>query len=192
MNNLHPRERARSFETAVQSNARDWTRNVRFHIRRMATSLIIYDILHVTKILGPPSTQLHPTRSCDQFDLACDLVSLKDVKTGVDLIRLRKSLLFGNDPDDDSLAHGTWRDPKTNAIPLRCKGRSQHRKNVARAAGKKARSSIGNDGVGPQAAHRWGLIRTSTRLFAHRGHRRTVCCGERARTLIACSSPAVQ
>lgn len=78
--------------------------------------LIIYDILHVTKILG----RLVPSdpRAIDQFDLICDLVSLKDVKTSVDLIRLRKSLLSAT-TQRDLLAHGTWvRDPKTKAFLL--------------------------------------------------------------------------
>jgi hypothetical protein len=78
--------------------------------------LIIYDILHVTKILS----RLVPRdpRAMDQFDLICDLVSLKDLKTGVDLIRLRKSLLSAT-TQRDLLAHGTWvRDPKTKAFLL--------------------------------------------------------------------------
>ena len=83
--------------------------------------LIIYDILHVTKILG----RLVPSdpRAIDQFDLICDLVSLKDVKTSVDLIRLRKSLLSAT-TQRDLLAHGTWvRDPKTKAFLLWGRGK---------------------------------------------------------------------
>jgi hypothetical protein len=80
-------------------------------------SLIIYDILHVTKVLS----RLVPTdpSAMDRFDLICDLVSLKDVKTGVDLIRLRKSLVSAT-TQRDLLAHGTWmKDPKTDAFLLR-------------------------------------------------------------------------
>jgi hypothetical protein len=80
-------------------------------------SLIIYDILRVTKVLS--RLVARDARTMDQFDLICDLVSLKDVKTGVDLIRLRKSLLSAT-TQRDLLAHGTWvRDPKTKAFLLR-------------------------------------------------------------------------
>jgi hypothetical protein len=90
--------------------------------------LIIYDILHVTRILA----RLVPSepRAIDQFDLICDLVSLKDVKTGVDLIRLRKSLLSAT-TQRDLLAHGTWvRDPKTKAFLLWGGGKPVRIKNL--------------------------------------------------------------
>jgi len=79
--------------------------------------LIIHDILHVTRVLS----RLVPRdpNAIDRFDLICDLVSLKEVKTGVDLIHLRKSLVSAMS-QRDSLAHGTWvRDPQTKAFLLR-------------------------------------------------------------------------
>ncbi len=78
--------------------------------------LIIYDILKVTKILSRLVAK--ESRTMDQFDLICDLVSLKDVKTDVDLIRLRKSLLSAS-TQRDLLAHGTWvKNPKTKVFLL--------------------------------------------------------------------------
>lgn len=80
--------------------------------------LIINDMLHVTKVLGRLVAK-DDYRTMDQFDLICDLISLKDVKTDVDLIRLRKSLLSAA-TQRDLLAHGTWvRDPKTKSFLLR-------------------------------------------------------------------------
>lgn len=117
MKNLHPRD---------VPVVRDLPPNLMREIGRVIFShsyvewrlgLIIYDILHVTRVLS----RLVPRdpRAMDQFDLICDLVSLKNVKTGVDLIRLRKSLLSATS-QRDLLAHGTWvRDPKTNAFLLR-------------------------------------------------------------------------
>jgi hypothetical protein len=79
-------------------------------------NLIVYDFLHVTKVLGRLVGR--DIRPMDQFDLICDLISLKDVKTGVDLIRLRKSLLSAT-TQRDLLAHGTWvRHPQTKAFLL--------------------------------------------------------------------------
>ena len=79
-------------------------------------NLIIYDFLHVTKVLGRLVGR--DIRPMDQFDLICDLISLKDVRTGVDLIRLRKSLLSAT-TQRDLLAHGTWvRHPQTKAFLL--------------------------------------------------------------------------
>ena len=79
--------------------------------------LIISDILRTTKILS--RLLARDSRTMDQFDLICDLVSLKDVKTGVDLIRLRKSLVSAT-TQRDLIAHGTWvRDPKTKVFLLR-------------------------------------------------------------------------
>jgi hypothetical protein len=80
-------------------------------------NLIIFDLLRVTKILSRLVSK--DTRTMDQFDLICDLISLKAVKTGVDLIRLRKSLLSASN-QRDLLAHGTWvKSPKTKAFLLR-------------------------------------------------------------------------
>jgi len=77
---------------------------------------IVYDFLHVTKVLGRLVGR--DIRPMDQFDLICDLISLKDVRTGVDLIRLRKSLLSAT-TQRDLLAHGTWvRHPQTKAFLL--------------------------------------------------------------------------
>lgn len=79
--------------------------------------LIILDFLRATKVLGRLMDK--DSRAMDQFDLICDLVMLKGVKTGVDLIHLRKSLLSAT-TQRDLLAHGTWvRDPKTKAFLLR-------------------------------------------------------------------------
>jgi hypothetical protein len=79
--------------------------------------LIISDILRTTKILS--RLLARDPRTMDQFDLICDLVSLKDVKTGVDLIRLRRSLVLAT-TQRDLIAHGTWvRDPKTKVFILR-------------------------------------------------------------------------
>jgi hypothetical protein len=79
--------------------------------------VIIYDILRTTKVLG--RLVARDSRAMDQFDLICDLISLKDVKTGVDLIRLRKSLVSAT-TQRDLLAHGTWvRDPRTKVFLLR-------------------------------------------------------------------------
>jgi hypothetical protein len=79
--------------------------------------LIIYDILSGTKILG--QLVANDSRTMDQFDLICDLVSLKNVKTGVDLIRLRKFMVSAS-TQRDLLAHGIWvKDPKTKVFLLR-------------------------------------------------------------------------
>jgi hypothetical protein len=79
-------------------------------------NLIVYDFLHVTKVLRRLVDG--DFRAIDRFDLICDLISLKDVKTGVDLIRLRKSLLSAT-TQRDLLAHGTWvRHPQTKAFLL--------------------------------------------------------------------------
>ena len=80
-------------------------------------SLIIYDFLHLTKVLGRLVAK--DARATDQLDLICDLISLKNVKTDVDLIRLRKSLASATN-QRDLLAHGTWvKDPQSKAFFLR-------------------------------------------------------------------------
>jgi hypothetical protein len=80
-------------------------------------SLIVHEFLHLTKVLG--RLVARDARATDQFDLICDLLSLKDVKTDVDLIRLRKSLVSVT-TQRDLLAHGTWtRAPQTKAVFLR-------------------------------------------------------------------------
>jgi hypothetical protein len=80
-------------------------------------NLILVDILRVTKVLGRLVAK--DSRTMDQFDLVCDLMSLKNVKTDVDLIRLRKSVLSAS-TQRDLLAHGTWvKDPKTKVFLLR-------------------------------------------------------------------------
>jgi hypothetical protein len=82
--------------------------------------LIIYDILRVTKVLN--SLISKDIRAIDQFDIICDLISLRNDKTGVDLMNLRKSLLLAS-TQRDLLAHGTWvKDPKTNAFVLHLRG----------------------------------------------------------------------
>ena len=80
-------------------------------------SLIVYEFLHLTRVLG--RLVVRDARATDQFDLICDLISLKNVKTGVDLIRLRKALVSVT-TQRDLLAHGTWtRDPQTKTFFLR-------------------------------------------------------------------------
>ena len=80
-------------------------------------SLIIYDFLHLTKVLG--GLVAKDARATDQLDLICDLISLKNVKTNVDLIRLRKSLASATN-QRDLLAHGTWvKDARRKAFFLR-------------------------------------------------------------------------
>ena len=80
-------------------------------------NLIVYEFLHLTRVLGRLATR--DARATDQLDLICDLISLKNVKTNVDLIRLRKSLVSAT-TQWDLLAHGTWtRDPQTKAFALR-------------------------------------------------------------------------
>jgi hypothetical protein len=79
-------------------------------------NLIIYDFLRITKVLSHLVAK--DARATDQFDLICDLISLKNVNTGVDLIRLRKSLVSAT-TQWDMLAHGTWlRDPRTKIVSL--------------------------------------------------------------------------
>jgi hypothetical protein len=83
-------------------------------------SVIVCDILRVTKVLG--HLVARDSRTTDQFDLICDLISLKNVKTGVDLIHLRKSLVSAT-TQRDLLAHGTWvRDTRTKVFLLRHAG----------------------------------------------------------------------
>lgn len=120
MNNLRPRE-VPVVQNLPSNLMREIGRVIFFHSYiEWRLNLIIYDILHVTKILG----RLVPNnpRAMDQFDLVCDLVSLKNIKTGVNLIGLRKSLLSAT-TQRDLLAHGTWvRDPKTKAFLLHLVG----------------------------------------------------------------------
>jgi hypothetical protein len=116
MKNPHPRD---------VPVVRDLSPNLMVEIGRVIFShayvewrlnLIVYDFLHVTKVLGRLVGR--DIRPMDQFDLICDLISLKDVRTGVDLIRLRKSLLSAT-TQRDLLAHGTWvRHPQTKAFLL--------------------------------------------------------------------------
>jgi hypothetical protein len=82
--------------------------------------LIIYDILRTTKVIN--SLVSKDIRAIDQFDIICDLISLRNDKTDVDLIDLRKSLLLAS-TQRDMLAHGAWvKDPKTNAYVLYVSG----------------------------------------------------------------------
>lgn len=117
MKNIHPRD-VPVVRDLPPNLMREIGRVIFFHSYvEWRLGLIIYDILHVTKVLS----RLVPRdpRAMDQFDLICDLVSLKNVKTGVDLIRLRRSLVLATS-QRDLLAHGTWvRDPKTKAFLLR-------------------------------------------------------------------------
>lgn len=80
-------------------------------------NVITHDLLRLTKILGRLATG--DIRAIDRFDLVCDLVNLKGIKTNVDLISLRKSIVSAM-TQRDLLAHGTWtRDPQTKAFLLR-------------------------------------------------------------------------
>jgi hypothetical protein len=79
--------------------------------------LIIYDFLRLTKVLDRLVAK--DARATDQLDLICDLISLKNVETGVDLIGLRKSLVSVT-TQRDLLAQGTWvKDPQSKAFFLR-------------------------------------------------------------------------
>lgn len=117
MKNLHPRD-VPVVRDLPPNLMREIGRVIFFHSYvEWRLGLIIHDILHITKVLS----RLVPRdpNAMDRFDLICDLVSLKDVKTDVDLIGLRKSLVSATS-QRDSLAHGTWvRDPKTKAFLLR-------------------------------------------------------------------------
>ena len=117
MKNLHPRE-VRVVRDLPPNLMREIGRVIFFHSYvEWRLDLIIADILRVTKVLGRLVAE--DPRTMDRFDLICDLVSLKNVKTRVDLIRLRKSLLSAT-IQRDLLAHGTWlRNPKTKTFVLR-------------------------------------------------------------------------
>ena len=82
MKSLHPRD-VPIVRDLPPNLMREIGRVIFFHSYvEWRLGLIIYDILHVTKVLS----RLVPRdpRAMDQFDLICDLVSLKNVKTGVD------------------------------------------------------------------------------------------------------------
>ena len=117
MKNPHPRE-VPVVRDLPLNLMREIGRAIFFHAYlEWQLSLIIYDFLHVTKVLGRLVAK--DSRTMDQFDLICDLIGLKDIKTGVDLIRLRKSLVSAT-TQQDLLAHGTWvRDPQTKTFCLR-------------------------------------------------------------------------
>ena len=117
MKNPHPRE-VPVVRDLPLNLMREIGRVIFFHAYlEWRLGLIIYDILRVTKVLGRLAAR--EPRAMDQFDLICDLISLKNVKTGVDLIRLRKSLVSAT-TQRDLLAHGTWvRDAQTKTFFLR-------------------------------------------------------------------------
>ena len=117
MKNPHPRE-VPVVRDLPLNLMREIGRVIFFHAYlEWRLSLIIYDFLRVSRVLG--RLVARDPRAMDQFDLICDLISLKDVKTGVDLIRLRKSLVSAT-TQWDLLAHGTWvRDPQTKTYFLR-------------------------------------------------------------------------
>jgi hypothetical protein len=122
MKNLHPRDLP--IVRNLPSNLmREIGRVIFFHSYvEWRLDLIIYDILRVTKVLNRLVSK--DIRAIDQFDIICDLISLRNDKTGVDLIDLRKSLLLAS-TQRDLLAHGTWvKDPKTNAFILHLPGGS--------------------------------------------------------------------
>jgi len=117
MKNLHPRE-VPIVRNLPPNLMREIGRIIFFHsYMEWRLNLIVFDILRVTKVLSRLVAK--DSRAMDQFDLICDLVNLKDVKTDVNLIRLRKSVLSAS-TQRDLLAHGTWvKDPKTKAFLLR-------------------------------------------------------------------------
>src|SRR6202171_2277592 len=116
MKNLHPRE-VPIVRNLPPNLMREIGRIIFFHsYMEWRLNLIVFDILRVTKVLSRLVAK--DSRAMDQFDLICDLVNLKDVKTDVNLIRLRKSVLSAS-TQRDLLAHGTWvKDPKTKAFLL--------------------------------------------------------------------------
>jgi hypothetical protein len=117
MKNLHPRE-VPVVRNLPANLMREIGRIIFFHsYLEWRLNLIVFEILSITKVLGRLVAE--DSRAMDQFDLICDLISLKDVKTDVNLIRLRKSVLSAS-TQRDLLAHGTWvKDPKTKAFLLR-------------------------------------------------------------------------
>jgi hypothetical protein len=115
----HPRRREMPVVRDLPPNLmREIGRVIVFHAYvEWQLSLIIHDFLHLTKVLGRLADR--DTRAMDRFDLICDLIDLKNVKTPVDLMRLRKSLASVT-IQRDLLAHGTWtRDPQTKYFFLR-------------------------------------------------------------------------
>jgi hypothetical protein len=75
------------------------------------------DLLSPTKVLGRLAAR--ETLVMDRFDLLCDVIRLINVKTGIDLIGLRKSMVSAT-TQRDLLAHGTWgRDAQTKSFFLR-------------------------------------------------------------------------
>jgi hypothetical protein len=129
MKNLHPRD---------VPVVRDLPSNLMCEIGRVIVfhsyvewrlDLIICDFLRVTKVLGRLVSK--DVSTIDQFDLICDLISLRNAKIGVDLIDLRKSLLLAS-TQRDLLVHGTWvKNPKTKAFVL----------NLSRVRSKPAKSN---------------------------------------------------
>jgi hypothetical protein len=122
MKNLHPRD-VPVVRNLPANLMREIGSVIFFHSYvEWRLDLIIFDILRVTKVLSRLVAK--DVRAIDRFDIICDLINLKDVKTGVDLIRLRKSLLAAS-AQRDLLAHGTWvKDPKTKAFLLHVVGGS--------------------------------------------------------------------
>jgi hypothetical protein len=75
------------------------------------------DLLNFTRVLGRLAAR--ETLVMDRFDLLCDVISLKNVKTSIDLIGLRKTMVSAT-TQRDMLAHGTWgRDAQTKTFFLR-------------------------------------------------------------------------
>ena len=116
MKNLHPRE-VPVVRNLPANLMREIGRVIFFHSYvEWRLDLIIFDILRITKVLGRLVGK--DIRAIDQLDLICDLISLRNAKTGVDLTDLRKSLLLAS-TQRDLLAHGTWvKNPKSNAFVL--------------------------------------------------------------------------
>lgn len=116
----------KNFPTREVSIVRDLPPNLMREIGRVIffhsyvewrLGLIINDTLRTTKVLR--RLVHHDSRVMDQFDLISDLVGLHAIKTRVNLIDLRKSLLSAS-TQRDLLAHGTWmRKPQTKNFLLR-------------------------------------------------------------------------
>jgi hypothetical protein len=114
MKNPHPRD---------VPVVRDLSPNLMVEIGRVIFShayvewrlnLIVYDFLHVTKVLGRLVGR--DIRPMDQFDLICDLISLKDVRTGVEYSSTEVPA-FSNDPAGPARPRHVGETPANQGLP---------------------------------------------------------------------------